>query len=212
MNLVRNQIEVVFQAEVGDAFQLLFGPYTAYRVVRAAQHEGFGVWSDALFHVLKVDGVVAVVVDQRAFNQLSATGGGGSAERAINRGENHDFLAWLGDRLNAEGQRNNDARGEDDPILFYMEVVAALHEVDDCLIVLFAQAAVSVNVVSGTFFKCFIDWGRRLKIHIGDPHRQHLLIAEDVPLGAVCAFAVIGFVKVIHFYDLLFRGRTAVLT
>lgn len=65
VNLVRNQIEVVFQAEVGDAFQLLFGPYTAYRVVRAAQHEGFGVWSDALFHVLKVDGVVAVVVDQR---------------------------------------------------------------------------------------------------------------------------------------------------
>ena len=53
---------------------------------------------------------------------------------------------------------------------------------------------------------------KHLKIHIGDPHRQHLLIAEDVPLGAVGAFAVIGFVKVIHFYDLLFRGRTAVLT
>ena len=198
VDFVCNQIQVVFEAEVCNAFQLFAGPYTTDRVVRAAQHEGFGVWSHAFFHVLKVDGVVTVVVDQRTFNQLSAAGGGSSAEWTVNRGEDHDLFARFGDSLYAQGQCNDNTWSEDDPVFFNVELMAALHPVDDCLIVFVAQTAVGINVVSSTFFKSFVDWSRSFKVHVRNPHWQHLLVGENVPFGTVSSFSVVWGVKLIH--------------
>ena len=197
VDLVCDEVEVVFETELSDLGEFFFCPYTAYWIVWAAQHECFGVRSDAFFHIIKVDGVVAVVVNQWAFDQLSAAGSGSTTEWTINRRKNHNFFTRFGNSLYTQCQSDNNTWGEHDPVFFNMEVVAALHEIDNYLIVFIAQLAVSIYMVVCTFYKCLVDWSRCFKIHVSNPHWKDIF-THDIPFYTFSISSIVFVVKMIH--------------
>lgn len=105
VNLIGNHIDIVPAANVSDAPQFLRRPDTAYRIMRAAQEEQPDVLlHDFAFKIRKINGVPAILIDQRAFHNFSVIIPNHAEERVIDRRLNQDTVAGFRQRSDRHGQ------------------------------------------------------------------------------------------------------------
>lgn len=119
VNLIGNHIDIVPAANVSDAPQFLRRPDTAYRIMRAAQEEQPDVLlHDFAFKIRKINGVPAILIDQRAFHNFSVIIPNHAEERVIDRRLNQDTVAGFRQRSDRHGQGIDHTGRFDQPLRF----------------------------------------------------------------------------------------------
>ena len=122
--LVRDNIGVVLLGQRGDGFQLLAGEHLAARIGRVAQDDGLRMLTERVLKHICVK--VKIRRHERHIDRLCAGQDGVRAVILVERGENDDFIARIGDRHHRGHHGLRAAAGGDD---FGVRIDPAAHEI-----------------------------------------------------------------------------------
>ena len=126
----------------------------------------------------------------------------------IHRWLNHNLVTNLAKALQCERDSGHYTTDKANFIGFYLPAVTTRHPVLNCRFPPFTYIAIAQQFVAKTTTDCIYNevWG--FEVHVGYPHRQNLLCAENllyiVILQAIGMLALYNFVKIIfHFVSVL---------
>ena len=179
VDLVGDDEDAVLFTDFGNSADFLGGPDTAHGVMGVAEDQQGGVGiGGLLLQQIPVDGVVAVVVDQMAADNLVAPLGDILGEMAVDRVHDDDALAGLCVHMGHMGQGAEGAVGVDDLIGLNLPVVAVGKPA--------AQSGevpgvgnvhgVAVHLMVGNPVHGPDDGLGRLQVHVGGHHGDGVLI------------------------------------
>ena len=145
-----------------------------------------------------------LVLNERTAANLTLRGLCAGVERAVDRREYDHSVARLRDGGDGDAQAVHNARREENVALFNVQIVAALHPAGHGVVIRVCDRRIAECAVSNAARHRVYDRLRRGEIHIGHPHGQHVLRAENrlalVPLFTVRAGARHALVKRKHGY------------
>ena len=195
VDLVGDHHDVVAQADVADAPQLVFGPRAPHGIVRVAQDEQLRArFLQLALEALVVHGVASAVVEQRACDHLATVVLDHHAKRVVHGRLNDHGIARLRERGHGHGQGKHHAGGHDEPLALRAPAVTALEPPLHRLIVSVGRHRVAEHAVSHALRQCLDRGGHGLEVHVGDPKRQLIggmtAAAPRVPLQAARATAL----------------------
>ena len=208
VNLVRDDDDVVAQADRGELLELRMRPDTSDGVVRAAQNEEFdAVRDDLLLEVLKVDLVVPLDEAEGTIDKDALVLANHVRERVVD-GLLYEYSIALF-RKCADGVCDGkDDTGRDDEVAALDGPVMARAEPvlkDGEIVVLHLRIA--ENAVCGACFQRINHRGGRAKVHIRDPERQNVCgvaaLSGEVVFQTRGVLAVDDFVKIDGHMNLL---------
>ena len=205
VNFVADEQAVVLQTEFGYLPQLLRGPAAAHGVVGVADNHQFGMLLQLLFQIVEVHLVVVVVDDERVENQFAPIFLHHFIKRRIDGGLDENFVVFFGKNLHHEGETCNDARREADPLGGDVPLVALLHPCDDGLVVGIGMEEVAHHGVFESLAEGIQHKVGGAEVHVGNPHRQHVLAAEKVAYFVV--FQTVAVFTGDDFVEVVFRHR-----
>ena len=150
--------------------------------MRIAENHGLATL-DLLFQqlevYLKVFSVFAFFQNKRAIHFLATGICHLVCKRIINRREDQNLISRLGETSERMGDSHNDSGHESQLVLGYCPSIAVLEPGDNGIIPLLGTASVSQNPSVNPLYESVSKEFRGGKIHIGDPHRQKILLAPD---------------------------------
>ena len=124
IHLVGDNIGVVFLCERRDNLQLLAGEHLAARVGRVAQDDGLRVLTECILEYVRIK--VEIRRHERHIDGLCTGQDGVRAVILVERGENDDFIARIGDRHHRGHHSLRAAAGGDD---LGVRIDPAAHEI-----------------------------------------------------------------------------------
>ena len=195
VNLVSDHHDVVAQADVANAPQLVFGPRAPHGIVRVAQDEQLRTrFLQLALEALVVHGVAPALVKQGARDHFTAVVLDHHAERVVHRRLDDHGIARLRERSHGHGQGKHHAGGHDEPLARGPPAVTALEPPLHRLVVSVGCHRVAEHAVRRALRQRFNCGGHGLEIHVGDPKRQLVggmaATAPRVPLQAARAAAL----------------------
>ena len=201
VDLVGHHDEAVPGGDPGERGQLFGGPDAPHRVLRGAQerHPGFRLGRQ-LLEALEVQavgvrgGVLRPVLPAERTEEHPATVvADRPEEREIDRRVEDDPLPRLDKGANQQTQVGDDSLGGDDPVGVRTEPVAGRHPVAEGLPVARRPHAVAEDRMPGAPADRFDHDFRTRKVHVGDPHGDHVGIFGGDECGTVADRALAVF-------------------
>ena len=189
VNLVSDHHDVVAQADVADAAQLVFGPRAPHGIVRVTQDEQLRTrFLQLALEALVVHGVAPTLVKQGARDHPATVVLDHHAERVVHRRLDDHGITRLRERGHGHGQGKHHAGGHDEPLTRGAPAVTALKPRLHRLVVSVGCHRVAEHAVRHTIRQRLDRGGHGLEIHVGDPKRQFIggvtAAAPRVPLQA----------------------------
>ena len=202
VDLIAQQVDVVLDAQLHQLFHLFLGPDTADGVVGVAEDHSLDAVGQLFLQQLPVDGVVVVLVVQRAVHQSVAAVLDGCKERVVHRGKGQDFLALGHHGVQREVNAGDHAVAQQHPVGLGLPAVAAVPPALDGGVNAGQRFGIADHGVVAALLECLHHFRSRCKIGIRDPvGQQAALLAKavlEIPLNAAGAAAVYHFVEIIH--------------
>ena len=197
MYLVSHHRHAVTQADVAHALQLLARPHAAGGVVRIAeQHERHARVGSPAFQVVEVHAIGAAVPQERALLGHAAVVAYGGEEAVVHGRLHQHLVARHGEGPDDGRQGRHHADGVDDVAAVNRPSVAAREPSRNGIVISIRHTGIAENAVLHAARQCLGDGGRRAKIHVGHPQRQHVRVGSAVPLHGVRAPAGNKFVEI----------------
>lgn len=201
MNLVRQDHHVVLHAQFADARKLLGRIDASRRIVRVRHQENLRPGELAV-EVVEVDPETAVgTLQQRVVDDHPVVESRLPRERMVDRRLDHHPVALLRESTQRENDSGDHARSEVDPLLFHFPTAVTPHPVDHRPEITVRTKGISVNRMPGPADDRFGNGLGHCKIHIGDPHRNHVRAPEHlvprVELFAVGRLAGNDFIEIV---------------
>ena len=208
VDLVSDHHDVVAQADVANAAQLVFGPRASHGIVRVTQDEQLRTrFLQLALETLVVHGVAPVLVKQRTRDHLAAVILDHHSERVVHRRLDNHGIARLRERGHGHGQGKHHARSHDEPLARGAPAVTALKPRLHRLVVSVGRHRVAEHAVRRALRQRFNCGGHGLEIHVGDPKRQLIggmaATAPRVPLQAARAAALDNRLEIVLHHLLL---------
>ena len=173
VDLVSDHHDVVAQADVANAAQLVFGPRASHGIVRVAQDEQLRTrFLQLALEALVVHCVAPTLVKQGARDHLAAVILDHHAERVVHRRLDDHGITRLRERGHSHGQGKHHAGGHDEPLALRAPAVTALKPPLHRLVVSVGCHRVAEHAVRRALRQRFNCGGHGLEIHVGDPKRQ----------------------------------------
>lgn len=88
-------------------------------------------------------------------------------------------------------------RGIEYPVALNGPFVPGLEPIHYGAVVGFGNKRVAENSMRHTLLDSLLYARRNGEIHVGNPHRQNVLVSRRVPLVGICASALYGFVEIV---------------
>ena len=127
----------------------------------------------------------------------------GMMERRINWGLDDDLIARLRKGQHGHRETANHARRERHPFRRHHPVMTAFQPTCNGFKIGFILEVIAIHRMLGTLDDSLTDEVGRLEIHVGDPHGQHVGIAED--LLAEVIFHAVGISAVDDLVEIVFH-------
>ena len=177
MDLIGNDKNLMFQADIAEPFQFLSGPDARNRIVRTAQKKQLNMLIfNFLFKVRKIDMVTIVLTQiQRIAHNTSASILDDLRKRIVDRLLDQHRIPRFGVRPYCCRQRKHHTRCVDKPLTFHLPVMALTHPPADTLKVGIRGLTVAKDPVFDPFGECILYKRGCLKIHVCHPKRQYIL-------------------------------------
>ena len=221
MYVVTDHQDIVVTADLGDLFDLFFGPDTTGGVVGLLQDNSgvLGIFTQS-FESFPVKGVVTVVVFHLEAGVVSALGDNVVGVVVGGMGDD-DAVAGFGQLL--DGGNNSGVRTAvtTDLLCFYFEREAVFHPAANSVVVRIRNNGVAKNTVVCNFFDRLDDGRSAAEVHIrnkeaqsvlrqfvGEEHGGHTLIVA--PFGRKASFfvdTIDNFVKIVLTHNNLLFTR-----
>ncbi|OQB80445.1 MAG: hypothetical protein BWX86_02963 [Verrucomicrobia bacterium ADurb.Bin122] len=188
MDFIAAQHELVAQAKLGDARELVAPEDARDGVVRVAEEKEFGARGDGGFKRRPVDlpAVGGAVERERHGARDAAAVARRRHERRIDGSQAEHFVARLGKGLRGDVEADDETRQPDQPGRIDLPAVAACAIIHDGLGRGGDGARVAENPVCGALLDRLDDGGCGDEIHVGHPERQ------DVAAGVLLPFLRVG--------------------
>ena len=182
VDLVGDDEEVVAQADLADAPQLVGRPDPAGGVVGVAQqHEFHRRVGRTALEVLEVDAVAVAVEHQVALLGRAAAVGNGDVKVVVDRRLDQHLVSRTGHGPQNGRKGGDDARHRVDPLPLGRPSVATQKPAPDRLGIGLGRYGVAVDAVLDPPAQRLDDRRGRAEIHVGDPHGQHAVGYPVVP-------------------------------
>ena len=140
VDLVADDPFIVFFTDIHNLPDLLLGPYTAGRIMGAAEYQYLIVGiRHFLIQIVKIDGVIPVGIDQRAVHDLTAIAVCLHRKWIINGTLDHNALAFLCQKVQEYRIGRHDSAAEKQVFLLLFPAVALFIPIYHC-----AQALIGV--------------------------------------------------------------------
>ncbi len=184
---------IVLQAYLAEAGQLVSRPNPPHGVVGAAQDSHFQLRVPGLFLKISViHTIAAVYVNERIGDQLSAVVLNGVEKRVVDGRLDEHFFPWSHEGAHQQVERGHHARRCANPFRSHRPPLASFHPVDDRFVIRTRFGGVAVDPMACPFGQGIHDGLRAGEIHVSHPHRQDPLIAQRkiglLPMDQVLAF------------------------
>ena len=194
MDLIGQHEHIILVTDSQQAHQFFSGPYTAHRIVRRAQNEQLHLTGCCqLLKALQVHGIAAIHLFQGTIDQLATVIVHRIHKRIVHRGHDADAVAGLRHHLHQPVDGRHHARGKADPLLVHLIAMVLLLPGNEGLVVAVRHLVITVNPGFHIVTQALLHAGRHLKIHIGHPQGQQVIltkhILQHIPLNAVGIFS-----------------------
>ena len=202
VDLVHQHEDVVPQADLRHALQLLTGPYPAGGVVGAGEHQHLHAGGSLSLHVGEIEGVAPVLPDQRRLHQLPATPGDHVKQRVVVGHGDHDLVAGVGEDAEHHVHGVDHAgRCKGQMLVVDLEAMALFQPAHYRVIIGLLAHAVAIDRMGGALLHSLHDAGGAGKVHVRHPHGDHIVPAKivhiAVPLKGEGISAIDGCVKIV---------------
>ncbi len=147
------------------------------------------------FEVIEINRVFPVRIQEGIFENVPARVFDRMKKNIVDGRLQNYVVARVGNSLHRAGYRWNYARTETQPFFFYIQRVPALPPARKSFIPAFGHNLVTEYARFEFAFKRGQNFGRGLKIHIGDPHRQFAL--GNVPFEGIGSAPVYKFAEIV---------------
>ena len=112
--------------------------------MRAAEDQHFHFRIGQLgFQIVKIDRIYTFLIDQTAGHRRASAGFNRLFKRIVDRREDRDLLTRLYERADGDVDSRDDARKQNQPILFDCPMMAALHPVHRFRVVIFTGVGIA---------------------------------------------------------------------
>ena len=210
MNLIADNEQMMFVAEVGKSLQGFLAPGNTARIMRIAENQDLALLIIDFLQIFEIHLVISILLHlQWIEDHLSAVTLWSEAEWVINGWLDDDFLIRTGEDIHHESDTFYNTWNEADPLSLYIPLVVVMHPVDDAGQIIFRLHGVAEKRVFQSCLEgiCNKRWG--LEIHIGYPEWQQIISSPAGQQGAmlqvVAARTVYDFIEIVHVFTLNFE-------
>lgn len=200
--LIAQQPYIVPDAQLAYPVQLLLGPYPAYRIVGITEDHCPDAALELALEALPVDGIVVVLVMQRALDQRPSGILNSCEERVIYRCKCQHLVLGLCQREKREVDACHHACSEEHPFRIRTEMMSSLPPALYSLVGRRQRIGISEHGMLQSLSERLHHLRHRSEVRIGYPVRQHVLMrleaVEHIPLDACSSSPVDGCIKIKH--------------
>ena len=215
MDFVADKDDVVLQAQFGNLAQFVGRPATAQWIVRVADNHQLRTLFQFLFQIVVIHHKTVAFDAERVEYQLPSVFLHHLIERRIDGRLDQHLVAFFGKILHQKRQSRHDAGREADPFGGDVPVVPPLHPAYDGVVELLRVVKIPENRMLGAFPQRIHNKVRDTEVHIGNPHGEQIITAEElrclVVLEATRSAPVNYFVKIVVHSLLEMVGKSTII-